>query len=112
MTRGRRTLTRKNAFVIVWEFHVRPAKRRAFEAAYGSRGEWVRLFQTGVGYIRTELIRDLKSPARYFTLDYWHSRRDYEVFRSENLGAYESIDERCEPLFTEEAEVGRFTLKS
>lgn len=101
----------QRAFVIVWEFHVPTGKRRAFEVAYGPEGDWVRLFKTGVGYIRTDLIRDLNSANRFLTLDYWRSLRDYEEFRKKNRDAYFAIDQKWESLTTKEAEIGRFTLK-
>ena len=107
-----RGLKAKTGFVIVWEFHVTASKRGAFETAYGPQGRWAKLFKTGAGYIRTELIRDLTSPTRYLTLDYWQSRGEYEAFRKKNVEAYALIDEKCEALTTKEIEVGRFILKS
>lgn len=101
----------ENHFVIVWEFYVSARKRRAFERVYGPHGDWVKLFRTADGYIRTELVRDLKSPNRFLTLDYWLSRREYETFRRKNRETYLAIDRNCEALTRREAEIGRFTTR-
>jgi heme-degrading monooxygenase HmoA len=101
----------KVAFVAVWEFYVQPHKSRAFERAYGPQGAWAKLFQAGPGYIRTELIRDLRSANRYMTLDYWQSRRQYETFRKKNGEAYLALDQKCAALTTKETEIGRFIIK-
>jgi len=95
-------------FVVLWEFHVDPKQRRAFEKAYGPRGEWARLFRTGKGYIRTQLIRDAEIPNRYLTLDYWKSLEHYERFKKQNRTTYQMIDKKCEALTVGETEIGRF----
>ncbi len=95
---------------MIWEFHVDPRKRGPFERAYGSRGTWAKFFQGSEGYIRTELIRDVNSPNRYFTLDYWRSGRHYEMFRKMHRDSYLEIDRKCETLTTKETEIGRFRI--
>ncbi len=99
----------KSEFVIVWEFRVRPGKRRAFEKAYGPDGDWTRFFRTGKGYIRTELLSDRGTPLRYLTLDFWASRTDYEHFKKDNRAEYQTIDKKCESLTEKEVEIGQFT---
>jgi heme-degrading monooxygenase HmoA len=99
----------KSEFVIVWEFRVRPGKRRAFEKAYGPDGDWTRFFRTGKGYIRTELLSDRGTPLRYLTLDFWVSRTDYEHFKKDNRAEYQAIDKKCESLTEKEVEIGQFT---
>jgi ribosomal-protein-alanine N-acetyltransferase len=95
-------------FTAVWEFHVRPDKRRAFERAYGPNGDWAKLFRSGEGYIRTELIRDRHVLGRYVSLDFWTSRLAYQKFRTQNLAAYKAIDKRCEALTQSEKCIGEF----
>ena len=95
-------------FVVVWEFRVKSGKRREFERAYGPDGVWVKLFRRGKGYIRTDLIRDLKTPRRYLTLDLWTSREAYARFKKENRAEYRAIDERCASLTDAEVKVGEF----
>jgi [ribosomal protein S18]-alanine N-acetyltransferase len=95
-------------FIVAWRFTVRPAHRRDFEYAYGQRGEWVRLFRSGEGYIRTELHRDSENTARYVTLDFWSSREQYEAFRKRTKSAYRAIDAKCERLTENEELLGEF----
>lgn len=101
-----------STFVVVWEFRIKSRKRRAFERAYGPDGEWSKFFRKGKGYIATELIRDSQQPDRYITLDYWKSRKHYEIFKKQNRKLYEIIDARCEALTAEECEIGQFTRKA
>jgi hypothetical protein len=100
---------RHSAFVIIWEFRINPRKRRAFRLAYGPDGEWARFFRKGEGYLGTELICDSHEPVRYITLDYWKSRKHYEIFKKQNRKMYEIIDQRCEALTTKEVEIGMFS---
>jgi heme-degrading monooxygenase HmoA len=99
-------------FVIVWEFHIRTAKRRAFERAYGPDGDWATFFRTGKGFLGTELIRDEDNADRYLTLDFWKSRKLYEQFKHQNREMYESIDEKNKSLTTRESEVGQFSRRA
>ena len=106
-----RQCSRAACFVIIWEFRIRRRKRRDFERAYGSDGEWAKFFRKGKGYIATELIRDSQQPDKYITLDYWRSRNHYENFRKQNRKMYQAIDERCEALITHEYEIGQFSRR-
>lgn len=107
-----RQLGKKSGFVIIWEFRIRPAKRRAFARAYGPDGEWAKFFRKGKGYLGTELIRDGNQPNRYVTLDYWISHKHYEIFKKQNRKMYEIIDEKCEALTTQESEIGQFSRRA
>ena len=100
----------RSGFIVVWEFRVRPGKRRAFEKAYGPDGDWAQLFRRGKGYIRTELLSDRRTPLRYLTLDFWESHTDYERFKKENHVEYQAIDKKCESLTEKEVEIGQFTV--
>lgn len=95
-------------FVIVWEFRVRPNKRRAFEEAYAPDGIWAEFFRAGDGYARTELIRDREDPLRYVTIDVWQSRQAYERFKKQNRAEYRAIDKKCESLTRSEKLIGEF----
>jgi heme-degrading monooxygenase HmoA len=83
-----------------------------FASIYGPRGDWAKLFQTGEGYLRTELNRSLTDPQIYVTLDFWRSQEDYDRFRTTNSSAYQEIDLRCQPLTEDEVEIGRFATVS
>lgn len=98
----------EDLFIVAWAFVVKPEHRRDFECAYGQNGEWVRLFRSGGGYIKTELHRDPENPARYLTLDFWRSREQYEMFRESAKSAYKEIDARCERLTADEQLLGGF----
>ena len=98
----------KTEFVVVWEFRVRSGKRRQFETVYGADGVWAKLFRSSKGYIRTDLIRDLKTPRRYMTIDVWTSRAAYARFKKENRAEYRAIDEKCGSLTDGELQVGEF----
>ena len=45
------------SLAVVFEYEVDPAGAEAFEAVYGSDGEWARCFAGAEGYRRTELLR-------------------------------------------------------
>lgn len=98
----------KPGFVVVWEFRVRRGKRREFERIYGSDGDWARLFRRGEGYIRTDLIRDLKTTSRYLTIDIWTLRAAYVRFKKQNRSEYHAIDEKCASLTENELKIGEF----
>jgi len=95
-------------FIVAWLFEVKPEHRSAFERAYGRNGEWVHLFRTGDGYLRTELHRDPNNPGHYITLDFWQTREQYDAFREQSKSAYEGIDARCERLTARERLLGDF----
>jgi [ribosomal protein S18]-alanine N-acetyltransferase len=99
---------RGQLFIVAWRFAVRPEHRRDFERAYGPYGDWVRLFHTGDGYIKTELHRDPENPSHYLTLDFWRSPEQYDAFRERERAAYHSIDARCEHLTENEELLGDF----
>ena len=98
--------------VVVWEFRVRPNKQRVFERIYGAQCDWAKLFRSGRGYIRTEMMRDVESRDKYLTLDYWRSRHEYEEFKKKNREAYRALDEKCETLTSKETKIGEFGTKA
>src|ERR1039457_6061714 len=97
------------AFVIIWEFSIRPGLQRSFEEAYGNGGDWVRLFRQDPAYIRTELIRVVRDGSRYLTLDYRESEVAYEACRESRKDEYGRIDAKCGQMTEAEREVGRFS---
>ena len=96
------------AFVIAWAFQVPAEHQREFEGAYGSNGDWVRLFRTADGYIGTELHRDPENCDTYITLDFWRSRELYESFKQQASAVYRQIDAKCERLTEGERLLGEF----
>ena len=96
---------RQTDFIIVWEFRIISGKRRKFEKAYGPEGAWAKLFRRDKNYIRTELIRDQRTPRRYLTIDVWKSREAYLRFKKRNQREYDALDTQCSSLTDGEIEV-------
>jgi heme-degrading monooxygenase HmoA len=96
-------------YAYIWEYVVRPEEVSEFERAYGPEGSWAELFRRHPGYLRTELHRDLRRPARYVTIDYWQSREACRAFRREFARAFESLDKRCDLLTETETYLGEFS---
>ncbi len=96
------------AYVIVWEFRVRPGMEKRFVEAYGPQGEWVELFRQDPAYLRSELLQDVHEASRFLTLDFWVSEVKYEAFRESRRAEYKSIDAVCEEMTEAEREVVRF----
>jgi heme-degrading monooxygenase HmoA len=90
--------------VILWRFRVRPGREAEFEAAYGDDGTWARFFQSGEGYLGTELMRG--TDGTYLTIDRWISREAHWAFRDAQLVRFTEIDAYCEGLTIEEALLG------
>lgn len=95
-----------SGYVYVWEYTVEAEHAAAFESAYGSDGDWVRLFRRASGYLRTELYRDRLAAGRYVTIDHWDSHRAWLRFREDMAEEFESLDARCERLTVGERELG------
>jgi len=92
-------------FAAVFLYEVDNAGRAAFEAVYGSDGEWARFFATGAGYLGTELLR---SGDRYLLIDRWGSRAAYEAFLAEHADEYARRNEEATSLWGREEVLGRF----
>lgn len=71
---------------LVFSYEVRDTAE--FERVYGPDGEWAEFFRSGVGYVGTELLRDLEAPGRYLVVDRWASTDAYNAFVSENRDEY------------------------
>lgn len=93
---------------VLWEFHVKPDRRREFETHYASDGTWVALFRRGEGYRETILLRDPEAPHRYVTVDIWDDSQSYRAFRERHAEEYEEIDRRCGELTECETCLGVF----
>ena len=100
----------KSPHVRVWEFRVHPRFRKKFERIYGPEGDWARLFKKGKGFLRTELLRDEETRGRYLTVDYWSSRKAYDVFRSQIEQEFTALDRQCESLTEKETFLGSFSI--
>jgi heme-degrading monooxygenase HmoA len=99
----------KWGYLIVWEFHVAPAKLELFERGYGPEGDWARFFRRSPDYLGTELARDEQNPERYLTLDFWNSEQAFVLFKEQNSEEYASMDLGFESLTRQEIKLGTFS---
>ena len=99
-------------YVVLWRFRALKNRKREFERAYDSSGEWIRLFQHGEGYLGTELLQRSDDPREYLVLDRWASQAAYEVFRARFSSEYRRLDSRLEALTEEEVPMGTFETLS
>jgi hypothetical protein len=95
-------------FVVLWEYEVKSGCEESFQSAYGSLGDWVRLFQRDPHYRETRLLKDLSRPHFYFTLDYWDSEISLDQFKAANREAYAAIDRATEALTLSERRLTTF----
>ena len=95
-------------YVALWEFHIKPEAKSAFEEIYGPDGAWAQLFRRSPDYLGTKLIRDITRPGRYLTLDYWTSREAFHGFKQEHRTDYAALNLQCEALTAHEGMVGEF----
>jgi heme-degrading monooxygenase HmoA len=95
-------------FVIVWEFRIRAERRAEFERHYGPHGAWAELFRVNSAYRGTSLLRDIKEPGRYLTVDRWETAEAYAAFHAANAARYAEIDRACEALTSSERKLGAY----
>ena len=96
------------AFVVVWEFRVRPARVTEFISLYNADGAWAKLFARGDGFLGSHLMRDESVAERFVTIDRWRDATSYEAFQWRHQKDYDALDARCAPLIEQEARVGTF----
>jgi heme-degrading monooxygenase HmoA len=99
---------RAGLLYIFWEFHAKPEKVAEFERAYGSEGDWARLFRKSLGYKWTTLGRDLETPGRYLVTDVWEDAAAFQSFKANHKADYEELDRNCEQLTLKETRIGNF----
>jgi hypothetical protein len=80
---------------LIWRYEVKPEAVAAFEAAYGTGGDWDQFFAGAPGYARTELYRDVESRYVYLTIDYWSKPGQRDAYVASRRAEYDSIDARC-----------------
>ena len=91
---------------VVFEYEVEPAGAEAFEAVYGSDGEWARYFAGAAGYLGTEMLRG--ADGRYLVIDRWESAADYDAFLAAHADEYGSRNQAATRLWLRERALGRF----
>ena len=91
---------------LVFRYDARDAQ--AFEEVYGANGEWARFFRQGVGYIGTELLRDVDEPDRYVVIDRWESIDAYNLFIAEHQKEYLERGDESRMYYLQELRFGAF----
>lgn len=99
-------------YYILWRYRVRPEHASAFEAAYGPRGVWARLFQRSAGFLGTDLLSDAGSPGVYVTIDRWRTQHDYDAVLREHIDEYTRLDRDCDVLTLSEERIGGFVSEA
>jgi len=94
---------------IVWEFTVRAERILEFVSAYGSDGEWARLFSRAEGFHGAELLCAADDPHRFLTVDRWESTTRYSEFHEQFGAEYRALDARLAGVTLSEKKVGTFT---
>ena len=94
----------------IWTYQIRAEKQREFERAYAADGNWAKLFRKAPGYRGTRLLRDLREPGRYATVDTWESLEALEEFKKRFTKDYEELDRLCGELTLSEEHVGMFEI--
>jgi heme-degrading monooxygenase HmoA len=95
-------------FVYIWEYDVREGCELDFEALYGPKGSWARLFQKCPQYLGTELLRDRSTERHYVTIDRWATEDSHREFVSVHREEFEELDGKGERLTSREASIGDF----
>jgi heme-degrading monooxygenase HmoA len=97
------------SYILVWEFQVAPERRAAFERAYGSNGDWARLFAKAPGFLGAEMLADAEEGGRYLTIDRWDTRAHFDDFKRAFGAEYHALDVALEGLAERETPIGAFT---
>jgi quinol monooxygenase YgiN len=98
-----------SAYIVVWEFQVKPECEAEFVAAYGPEGDWARLFRRSPEFQGLELLGSAGNTGRFFTLDHWSSSAAMDVFLQTNATAYDVLDRRFSGLTVWERRIGGFS---
>jgi Antibiotic biosynthesis monooxygenase len=93
-------------FVALWEFEVKPGCEERFEMVYGPDGDWAKLFRSDSHYHQTRLVQDTFRRGVYLTMDFWDSRKAYEVFLDEHRKEYAKLEAVGDALTMKERRVG------
>jgi heme-degrading monooxygenase HmoA len=93
---------------LVYEYLVGPDRVARFEEMYGPDGQWAEFFRGAVGYLGTELLRDLGRPGHYLVIDRWMSADAAARFIADRTEDYERRSDESAHLYLREVRVGAF----
>lgn len=95
---------------IVWESVVKEEARGQFELSYGPGGAWSNLFAQCSGFRGTTLLRDMRNPRRYLTVEFWDTGAHREQMLAERKAEYSSLDAAFSDWTESRTEVGIFRV--
>jgi hypothetical protein len=91
--------------VRVWEYEVIEGFVAEFESAYGSGGDWARLFATESGFRGTTLYRSVAASELYLTVDRFTDVAAWQRLLRDRSDAYQRLDARTAHLTSRETEL-------
>ena len=94
-------------YVILWEFEPRVGRETEFERAYGSQGDWARLFEKSPDYRGTDLLKSIANRT-YITIDRWTSAAAFAAFKQRWQAEYTALDQRMGALTDSEKAIGDY----
>lgn len=95
---------------IVWRYEVRDQNRGQFELFYGPGGVWSTLFAKAPGFRGTALLRDVRGPHRYLTIDSWDTEGHRQDFLKQHGAEYAAMAAALRELLDSESEIGVYKL--
>lgn len=93
-------------YQVHWKYTVNAKYESEFEALYGPKGDWVRLFERSPFYVATFLYQCNKT--QFETIDIWLSKSSYLTFYRENQGKIQAIDDKGDRMTTTEIKFAEF----
>ena len=94
----------------IWVYEVREQFISQFVDAYGPEGDWVKLFRKCPGYLKTELKRDIDTPNRFLTIDFWQSYSAFSSIKQIIRAEYEALNNCCDDYTLSENHIGVFEM--
>jgi len=94
--------------LILWEFTVPEENVSRFVSAYGSNGDWAKLFQRAQGFLGTQLLRSNSEMNTFLTVDRWESAACFENFQQRFGMEYKTLDAELEGCASTEKKIGAF----
>ena len=95
---------------VVCEFVIKEEARGQFELAYGPGGLWSKLYAQRAGFRGTTLMRDMKNPGRYLTVDLWDTEAQRDQTLSECKTEYSYLEATLADWSESKTEVGIFRV--
>lgn len=77
---------------VVWQFQVKPERRKDFERLYGADGDWTAVSRRSRSFIGSSFLREFTSEPTYVLVEYWSEMLPYErhlVDLSDEIAALE-----------------------